>query len=354
MTTRKNQLRSLFSAPAAGEASAEPIVPVQAPVTEPPQKRTASSAVKAMGLSLGALSQEAEAARRLRDTLAAGEQVVELDPNLIERSPYMDRLSEGATNDSDFETLKQSLAEYGQQVPVLVRPHSDADKAAKGLYQVAYGHRRVQASRALGKPVRAVVRALDDTALVLAQGKENAERRALSFIERAFFARTLVDNGFDRATAQAALSVHKSEISRLLQVAETIPFSIAQAVGPAPKAGRPRWMELGELLTKDVSDLAQDELKSRAFQVSDSDTRFQLLYDRLQQTAKGQASKSAARSLPIRDAEGRTIADLTRSGSAARLTILRSSGEGFADYLAARLPQLHAAFREQKGEGDPE
>src|SRR5690606_36556655 len=52
--------------------------------------------------------------------------------------------------------------------------------------------------------VRAVVRDLSDTELVLAQGKENAERRSLSFIERAFFAKALIDHGFDRATAQAA------------------------------------------------------------------------------------------------------------------------------------------------------
>jgi len=342
MNTRKNQLRSLFGTPS---PEAEQAAPHPAPET--PHKRTSSSAVKAMGLSLGSLSQEAEAARQLRDTLAAGEQVVEIDTAIIEPSPFSDRLSDGSDLDEDFAALKASMEEHGQQVPVLLRPHADAAKAARGLYQIAYGHRRVQAARALGRPVRAVVRALDDTALAVAQGKENAERRALSFIERAFFARNLMDHGFDRATAQAALSVHKSEMSRLLQVAEAIPLPVVRAVGPAPKAGRPRWLALGDLIAGDRAGLADYEIRSDAFLASDSDTRFQRLFDRLQESAKGRGgqAKAPAKTHPIRDAGGATIADLARAGRAARLTIPDSAGEGFADFVAARLPQLHEAFR---------
>ena len=41
---------------------------------------------------------------------------------------------------------------------------------------------------------------------------------------------------------QEALSVHKAEMTRLLQLGALIPLHIARAVGPAPKAGRPRWI----------------------------------------------------------------------------------------------------------------
>lgn len=343
MSSRKNQLRSLFGAPTpetAGEAPAG--VPA---ASEPQHKRATSAAVKAMGLSLGSLSQEAETARKLRDTLAAGEQVVEIDPALIERSPYADRLSDGARNDEDFTALKASIAEHGQQVPVLLRPHGDVGKATQGVYQTAYGHRRVQAARELGRPVRAVVRTLDDAALVLAQGKENAERRALSFIERAFFARTLLEHGFDRATAQAALAVHKSEMTRLLQVSEDIPPHIARAIGPAPKAGRPRWQGLGELLGKDVGGLAQDEITTQGFLDADSDTRFQRLFERL--TASARSRTSSRKNAPVRitDASGTQIADMAKAGRAMRLTITENAGEGFADFLAQELPRLHEAFR---------
>jgi ParB family chromosome partitioning protein len=345
MNARKDRLRSLFGGEVP-EGSPDDPNPAPTAPPEPPQKRSTSGAVKAMGLSLGTLSQEVEEARKLRDVLASGDQVVELDTALIERSPYVDRLSEGAKNDEDFDTLKASIEEHGQQVPVLVRPHPDADKASRGLYQLAYGHRRAQAMRELGRPVRAVVRALDDNALVMAQGKENAERRALSFIERAFFAKTLIDHGFDRATAQAALAVHKSEMSRLLQVAEAIPVNFVRAIGPAPKAGRPRWVMLGELIGMDAGGLALQELRSEQFRAADSDTRFQRLYARLERSALNRVLKAKPGPQKIADGKGRAIGELARSGKAARLTIPDSAGKGFADYVAARLPGLYAAFRD--------
>lgn len=353
MNTRKNRLRSLLSgeAPAASvdaTNAAIPPMPVPEPAAAP--KRATSAAVKAMGLTLGSLSQEAQEAGRLREMLAAGERVVEIDPQLLERSPFLDRLSDGARNDEDFAALKASMAEHGQQVPVLVRPHPDPEKAARGLYQIAYGHRRAQAARELGLPVRAVVRTLDDAGLALAQGKENAERRALSFIERAFFAKALLDHGFDRATAQAALAVHKSEMSRLLQVTEKVPLDIVQAIGPAPKAGRPRWMELGELLSAD-GGVARHEVGMRHFRDADSDTRFQHLFDRLQAAARkrGEAAKAGRQARRIADGEGRVLGELAAAGKATRLTIPDSAGSGFADYVAAELPRLHAAFRAGQG-----
>lgn len=339
MNARKDQLRSLF-----GGSPPETAGEAPSPAAEP-HKRATSAAVKAMGLSLGSLSQEADEAKRLRETLSAGEQVVELDPAALERSPFLDRMSEGSTNDEGFAALRQSMAEHGQQVPVLVRPHPDAAKAARGLYQIAYGHRRVRAAGELGMPVRAVVRRLDDAELALAQGKENAERRDLSFIERAFFAKGLLDHGFDRATAQAALAVHKSEMSRLLQVAQAVPAHVARAIGPAPKAGRPRWIALGELLAKDRAGFATDEISRQAFREADTDARFQRLHDRLKASAQGRGVIPAReRAKRIADAGGSPIGELARAGRAMRLTIPESAGEGFADYVAARLPELHAAF----------
>lgn len=313
-------------------------------------KRASSGAVKAMGLSLGALSQEADEARRLRHTLASGEQVVEIDPAMIEPSPFADRLSKAEVDDPEFEALKTSIAEHGQQVPALLRPHEDEGRAARGFYQIAYGHRRVEAARALGRPVRAVVRALDDAALALAQGKENAERRALSFIERALFARTLLAHGFDRATVQAALAVHKSEMSRLLQVAEAVPHNVVRAIGPAPRAGRPRWLALAELLASDRAGHAGDEMASPDFRAADSDARFQRLFDRLQASARSRRSGRQGEGRRIAGEGGVAIAELARTGRAARLTIPDAAGEGFADYVAERLPVLHAAFLSSKGQ----
>lgn len=363
--SRKSQLRSLFGAqpsPEEGRApevkSADalpggtaPAAPQTAAPGEAP-KRSTSGAVKAMGLSLGALSQEVEDARKLRDALTAADQVVELDPRLIERSPFSDRLSDGATNDETFAELKTSIAEHGQQVPVLVRPHADPDKAAQGQFQIAYGHRRVQAARELGRPVRAVVRNLDDDQLVVAQGKENAEHRALSFIERALFAKLLVDRGFSRTVAQAALSVHKSEMSRLVQVAEAIPLHVAYAIGPAPKAGRPRWLALGELIALDRAGFVTDELTATAFREADSDTRFQRLFDRLMESARSRGAKKRAKQpTEVLSHRGVPIARVAKAGRNVQLVIPEAAGEGFAEFITKRLADFHMSYETEIAEG---
>lgn len=338
MNTRKNQLKSLFGAPDptdAGGASAPPTV--SPPSETPPPKRAASGAVRAMGLSLGALQDEIEDARRLRESLGGGDRVIEIDPARIEHSPFADRLSEGASGDPAFEALTQSIRDNGQQVPVLVRPHPDPARAASGFYQAAYGHRRVRAARAIGRPVRAIVRSLTDEQLVVAQGKENAERRDLSFIERAFFARALMQHGFDRATTQSALGVHKSEMTRLLQVGEAVPPHIVRAIGPAPRIGRPRWLALGELLRDGAAiEKAAGEIGSERFAAADSDRRFQLLFDRLARKRKTPPPRQ------IRDDRGRSIASLRVGKDRSIITIEGESGAAFAEFVAAHLPRLLA------------
>ena len=74
----------------------------------------------------------------------------------------------------------------------------------QGRYQVAYGHRRLQAVRLLGRPVRAIIRPLQDIDVVVAQGVENSARQNLSYIERALFALTLEARGFERSVIMRA------------------------------------------------------------------------------------------------------------------------------------------------------
>ena len=110
--------------------------------------------------------------------------VVELDPAVIDPSPFPDRLTDAASEEAIL-TLRQSIEERGQEIPILVRPHPEIE----GRYQIAYGHRRFKAiSGIAGKLVRAVVRKLTDAELVQAQGVENSDRQDLSFIERVLFA----------------------------------------------------------------------------------------------------------------------------------------------------------------------
>ena len=347
MVSRKEQLKALFEA-GAGQTSPGPLgaEEAHAPSAEPP-KRAPAGAVKAMGLSLGNLTREISEARQLAQNVADGERVIEIDPAKIEASPVSDRLSLGAQGDESYLALVESLKTSGQQVPVLVRPHPDAAKAGQGWFQSAYGHRRIRAARELGYPIKAIVRALSDADLVLAQGKENAERRDLSFIEKAFFAKAMLERGFERSAAQQALAVDKTEMSRLLQVADAIPQMLVRAIGPAPKAGRPRWMALGALLASEAAQhKAQDETYSPAFQAAGSDQRFALVFERL--------SRKAAPALAGRDiqsVDGAKIASVRRKGNTMLIEVPQGGDEGFAEFLEgqlpALLPPLFAAFRKK-------
>ncbi|AGA10240.1 plasmid partitioning protein RepB [Sinorhizobium meliloti] len=346
---RKNELRALFSAgaPAAdpqtpAETASGELTPVNArPAAPLDAPRAASGAVKAMGLSLGSITREAEEARVLREALTQGERVVSLDPALVESSFVEDRLTDGEIDDADFLALVESIRENGQQSPILVRPHPEK----QGHYQTAYGHRRLKAVRRLELQVKAIVRTLTDAELVLAQGKENAERRNLSFIERALFAAALVARGFDRKVIGDALAVQKSELSRLLQVADGVPHEVARAIGPAPKAGRERWMAIGTLLERqEARARAQDEIASPRFRAVDSDQRFQLVFNRLSQSDKPEQERPEE----LKDAAGRVFARLKRDGKAPRIEFLPGTHPAVVQEAVSMLAKWHAAFVENQ------
>ena len=190
-------------------------------------------AIGAVTRSIQGLKSAASEAEQIKAKLASGHAVVELDPALFDPSPIVDRIADDRTSPSE---LIELIRASGQQVPILARPHPDTP----GRYQIAYGHRRVGAARALGRPVRAVIRQLTDAELVIAQGQENSARRDLSFIERALYAARLEEAGFDRETIMAALNVDKTGLSRLISAAVKIPRDLIEAIGPAPKVGRDR------------------------------------------------------------------------------------------------------------------
>ncbi|MQW88942.1 plasmid partitioning protein RepB [Sinorhizobium saheli] len=343
---RKNELRALFmgGAPTAApqstsdeaSATASPLTSVNSqPGTNPP--RTASGAVKAMGLSLGSITREAEEARALREALTQGERVVSLDPAVIEASFIEDRLTDGEVDDPDFLALVESIRENGQQSPILVRPHPEK----QGHYQTAYGHRRLKAVRRLELQVKAIVRPLSDDELVLAQGKENAERRNLSFIERALFAAALAARGFDRKVIGDALAVQKSELSRLLQVADSVPHQLARAIGPAPKAGRERWMAIGTLIeTEEARRQAEEEIATPRFRAADTDERFQLVFNRLSHKEKPEPETPEE----LKDEAGRVFARLRLDGKAPKIEFLPGTHPAFIKEAVSRLAKWHATF----------
>ncbi len=305
-------------------------------LTKPTQK---SGSLKAMGLSLQSLSDDADEAQALRDKLASGEHVIEIDADLIDASFIRDRLDDIDT--TEFEELKASIKEHGQQVPILVRPHPRDD----GRYQVAYGHRRLAALQAIDRPVKAIVRGLSDADLIVAQGKENLERKDLSFIERALFAARLEEHGIDRHALMAALSVHKGNLSTMIAVANSLPVDLIEAVGPAPKVGRPRWEQLAQLLEA-TPGYWKDRVDVARLLRLDSDGRFALVLKSL--TPK---KKSGPFAYPLKSQLGTAFAKIEQNDGKTRVIIDDATVPEFGQYLIEQLPEIYAAFvRRDKSE----
>ena len=291
-----------------------------------------SGSLKAMGLSLKNLSDEADEARALKAQLATGARVIELDPNLVDPSFVRDRLAE--PEGEAFEVFKAGLAADGQQVPILVRPAPNDE----GRYQAAYGHRRLAALRALRQPVKAIVRELTDEQLIVAQGKENSDRRDLSFIERALFAARLEDRGFSRAALTAALSLQKGNLSTMISVARSIPEPLIVAIGPAPKVGRPRWEQLATLIVDDGRKW-RVAIADPDFVTADSDARFECILKALVQRSEVRTTDI------VRDQDGTPLAVVNHGKGRVRLTIESRHVPEFGDWLIVQLPEIYASFR---------
>jgi ParB family chromosome partitioning protein len=230
--------------------------------------------------------------------------VVEIDPGLIDAGGLADRLESDAESDA---TLRQSIADHGQQVPVLVRPHPQTP----GRFQIVFGRRRVLALRDLGQLVKALIRDLSDQELVLAQGQENSARRDLSFIEKVNFARQLQEHGYDRKVICDALTVDKTLISRMLSLAERIPPDVIAMIGAAPSIGRDRWAALADLLEKTGAPGSEIEaMINFNSQGPGSDARFQAAWAYLSSLADGRRAFRPLQSpqrAPILAADGQTL-----------------------------------------------
>lgn len=302
-----------------------------------PQTLGARGVVGAMSRSLERLTSEVEAARSAETRLTSGSAVVDLEPELVEGSFVTDRMAD--SSDPSHVALIESIRAHGQQVPILVRPHPEQP----GRYQAAYGHRRLRAAAELGCPVRAVVKQLGDDELVVAQGQENSARKDLSYIERAIFAATLENKRFARSTIMAALSVDKTELSRLLSISRSIPRDLIQAIGPAG-AGRRRWLDIAERL----KGIGSKEGLSRLLQ--DATFRNATPNERIVRVlnALSLPKPTVARENVLDRENGRQIVQVKHSGRRLALVVEDSIEPDFATYIVDQLPKLYRNFQKNR------
>jgi ParB family chromosome partitioning protein len=175
---------------------------------------------------------------------------------------------------------------------------------------------------------------------VIAQGVDNSERKDLSYIERSLYAARLEDRGFDRADICEALATDKGELSKLISVARAIPQELVDAVGPAPKTGRRRWLSVAEAMQESRSKrAAQQALQDPHLRDMDSDTRFLRVF------AAATARQTSRSSVTIwRSPVGGAAATLTRTSKTTNLAFDQSTDPKFAEFVASQLDELHSRF----------
>ncbi|MBX5134044.1 plasmid partitioning protein RepB [Rhizobium lentis] len=325
--SRRDRLKGLFDDTAQELAAAN---------YEEPSSRGSAGPVRTMALTLGRMEEES---RAMQEALLSGERIVELDPDLIDSSFVRDRLADQPLDLED--ELVQSIADNGQEVPILVRRHPEVGER----YQIAYGHRRLQAVKLLGRKVQAIVRQLDDTDVVIAQGIENSARRNLSYIERAVFALNLELKGFERPVIMKALSTDKTELSKLLSVAKAIPAEIIRSVGAAPGIGRRKWMALAQDWNGTAAPRLAKLIASDGFRAEESDRRFELLVAELaRKEAKPEPSEYAWK--PKNG--GKIAGRIRRAGNSFTIALKTGDAPDFGAYISRRLDELYEAYQAGK------
>ncbi len=331
--SRKDTLRAMLSRreqelPHGNSDESVPLGETESGIEEKKLQHIRSGAVGAMGRSLGHIATAADQARAI---IAAGSAVVELDPAKIEGSFVADRL---AHDGEDYERLYEAIRDTGQKSPILVRPHpTKTDR-----YQIAYGHRRVRVLAQLGRQVKAVVQHLTDEELVVVQGQENSARADLSYIERAMFALALEAKGYDRRVIMTALSMEKTQLSRLMALGHSLPRELVEAIGPAPKAGRPRWVGLAEMLARANANAVDKIIADPKFKGLDSDARF----ERVLSALSAKPARSPAES--IKTEQGVKLASVERKGTKVSLRFDDKATPEFAEYVVEQLRELHASY----------
>jgi ParB family transcriptional regulator, chromosome partitioning protein len=338
---RNQRMKSLFGN-VDPDAIAKPASPAPSEVDK---RRVGSAAVKSMDRAFVSIEEEN---RRLHDQLQSAETIVELDPEKIIPSFVNDRLD--IEGDPSFEAFVQGIGDFGQKLPILVRPV----EGKPGHYQAAYGHRRLRACKALKRPVRAIVREMSDQELVVSQGIENSERLNLSFIEQGLFALSLKERRYSRETIANALGrqsgLNVNYISILTNTTVLIPETLIRLIGSAQSIGRPKWEKLGSLIHDRALSASQqtavDHLVATPGWIdADSDKRFSLVLE-----AFDQSSRALPEVTEVAVGDG-VIVSAKRSGPTTKISIPDQRIPGLSAWLLQRLPALVEEFQGNQQRG---
>ena len=164
---------------------------------------------KALGRGLSAL---------LADSLAQGDELLEVDLDLIEPNPDQPRYN---FNEEKLNDLAQSIKSNGLVQPILLR------RVSNGHYQIVAGERRWRAAQKAGlHKVNAVIRSIPDAKLLELALIENIQRQELNPIEEAQAYQKLIQTlGLTQDEVAQRVGKDRSSIAnylRLLKLPEEI------------------------------------------------------------------------------------------------------------------------------------
>jgi ParB family transcriptional regulator, chromosome partitioning protein len=336
--------KNIFASVAGNAAN---VAPIPRPVLP---SFTSHGAAGAVTRSIDDLAAQANAAEQLEAQLKAGHTIVELDPSIVDPSFVADRM---AQDDEAYQGLRAAIEAQGQNTPILVRPHP----TKSGRYQVAFGHRRLRVAKESGRPVRAVVRELSDQELIVAQGQENSARADLSYIERARFARSLEQLGYGRDIIMSALAVDKAALSHMISIATRVPDTVIDAIGPAPGVGRPRWIELADLIERRKAAVTFERLlESEEFRSAASNRRFDLLASFVAssgangKSANGEEGQGTGKRVRDQDGQhwapqdGKRCVTVTHNARSSVIAIDRRQAPGFGEFILEQMDRLYGEY----------
>lgn len=300
----------------------------------------------ALGVHRGALLDKVEKLEtELAQALRSDDRLVKLVPDLVD-DPFPADRDRRAYADAAFDALRDSIAEDGQHVPILVR----LSPVQNGRYEVAAGRRRLAACRSLGRTVLARVVETSDEGMLALQYRENALRKDISVLERGRWLRHLAER-YGLSTTKVAALVGLSqpmvvEYQKLARLPEELLERLAD----------PRELSLADARRLQAA-LAGEGALERAMATlatvpSALGTKVQV--QRVLQAAappgsgvkRDDASPASAR--VIRDERGSRVAVLTRSGAQWVCRFAKEVDEEAVRHVVEQVPQLLAAWREQR------
>ncbi|QQS45362.1 MAG: ParB/RepB/Spo0J family partition protein [Acidobacteriota bacterium] len=168
---------------------------------------------KALGRGLSAL---------LSDSLPQGDELLEVDIDLIEPNPEQPRLN---FDEKRLEELAQSIRSNGLVQPILLR------RGTAGRYQIVAGERRWRAAQRAGlHKINAVIREIPDTRLLELALIENIQRQELNPIEEAqAYQKLMRDLGMTQDDIAQRVGKDRSSIANTLRLLK-LPAKIQKMV----------------------------------------------------------------------------------------------------------------------------